>query len=263
MNATELYRAGRLRDAIDAQVQEVRSNPADQGKRLFLFELLAFAGELDRARRQIDAIKYDEAERDAAITTYRLLLDSEEKRRRLFREGLAPRHLAESPEHVRHRLEAVNLLRAGQRTQAKEVLARANEACPAVAGQLNGKAVAALRDCDDLLGTVLEVFVRGEYFWIPLEQIDGVAMTGPRSPRDLLWAPARLEMAGSTGEVFLPALYHGSHEHADDPIKLGRATEWESDADGPVLGVGLRTFLADEDAVTLLEWRELLVGTEA
>ena len=28
----------------------------------------------------------------------------------------------------------------------------------------------------------------------------------------------------------------------------------------PVLGVGLRTFLADDDAVTLLEWRQLQVS---
>ncbi len=49
MNATELYRAGKLQEAITAQVAEVKANPTDQGKRLFLFELLVFAGDLDRA----------------------------------------------------------------------------------------------------------------------------------------------------------------------------------------------------------------------
>ena len=41
---------------------------------------------------------------------------------------------------------------------------------------------------------VLEVFARGSYFWVPLEQIDSLAMSAPRVPRDLIWAPARLEM---------------------------------------------------------------------
>jgi type VI secretion system protein ImpE len=66
MNAGELYKAGRLAEAIEAQIQEVKANPIDNGKRLFLFELLAFAGDLDRARRQIDAVSYDDADLDMA-----------------------------------------------------------------------------------------------------------------------------------------------------------------------------------------------------
>jgi type VI secretion system protein ImpE len=54
MNASELFKTGMLSDAIAAQVQEVKSHPADHGRRLFLFELLAFAGDLDRARKQIE-----------------------------------------------------------------------------------------------------------------------------------------------------------------------------------------------------------------
>src|SRR5262245_43141677 len=63
MSASEAFKAGRLQEAIDAQIQEVRAHPADHGKRLFLFELAAFAGDLDRARRQIDAVKYDDPDR--------------------------------------------------------------------------------------------------------------------------------------------------------------------------------------------------------
>ena len=65
---------------------------------------------------------------------------------------------------------------------------------------------------------------------------------------------------GPEGDVFLPALYPGTHEHADDAVKLGRATDWKDGDAGPVLGVGLRTFLAGDDPITLLEWRELEVG---
>ena len=42
MNASELYKAGKLQEAVDAQIKEVKASPADQSKRLFLFELLAF-----------------------------------------------------------------------------------------------------------------------------------------------------------------------------------------------------------------------------
>src|SRR4051794_19670600 len=49
MTAGELFRAGQLTKAIEAQLQEVRSAPADKAKRFFLFELLSFAGDFDRA----------------------------------------------------------------------------------------------------------------------------------------------------------------------------------------------------------------------
>jgi type VI secretion system protein ImpE len=259
MSASESYRAGRLREAIDAQIAEVRAAPADTGKRLFLFELLAFAGELDRAQRQIDALQLNDPELSAAAASYRTLLDAERLRRRLFSEGLRPGFLLEPPEHVAQRLEAVNCLRAGKQAEAAELLHKANTGCAEFRGVLNGKSFEMLRDADDLFGTVLEVLARGRYFWVPLEQIETLALSPPRAPRDLLWAPARLEMNGSMGEVFVAVLYPGSHEHPDDEIKLGRKTDWKQAEGGPVLGVGLRDFLVGEDVLSVLEWRELEV----
>jgi type VI secretion system protein ImpE len=257
MNASELFKAGKLQEAIDAQIQEVKANPADHSRRLFLFELLAFAGDLDRARKQIDAVNYNELELDAAVLNYRKLLDSEEKRRRLYRDGLKPSFFADPPEHVQLRLEAVNRLRENRPAEAAAVLEKANAASPERKGELNGKAFDSFRDCDDLLGGVLEVMARGEYYWVPLEQVSSVGMAAPKFPRDLLWAPAQLEMGESAGSVFLPALYCGSHEHADPGVKLGRATDWKGVEGGPVLGVGAKMFMVGDDDVPLLEWRQL------
>src|SRR5207302_2659085 len=114
MSASESYKAGRLQEAIDAQLREVKAAPADTGKRLFLFELLSFAGDWERARRQLDAVRYDELEREATLESYRKVLDAEALRRRLFTEGLAPRFLVDPPEHAQTRLEAVNALRGNQ-----------------------------------------------------------------------------------------------------------------------------------------------------
>jgi type VI secretion system protein ImpE len=259
MNTTELYRAGKLQEAIDAQIKEVKAAPADQGKRLFLFELLAFAGDLDRAQRQIEAVQYGDVELDAAVLTYRKLLDAERLRRRLFSEGLAPKFFAEPPARVRMHLDALNLVREGRAGEAAALLREAADAAPPRAGTLNDKPFTALRDCDDVFGDVLEVMAHGTYYWVPLEQVEAVTMNAPKAPRDLLWVPARLEMRGAAGNVHLPALYPGSHEHADDLVKLGRVTDWKSTGGGPVVGVGLRTFLVDDNAVSLLEWRTLIL----
>jgi type VI secretion system protein ImpE len=102
---------------------------------------------------------------------------------------------------------------------------------------------------------------RGAYYWVPLEDVLALALNPPAYPRDLIWAPARLTLRdGEEGEVFLPALYPGSHEAADDALKLGRATDWKAEPDGPVLGVGRKTFLAGDDGVSLLEWRRLTLN---
>jgi type VI secretion system protein ImpE len=258
MNASDLYKQGKLPEAIEAQLRLVKEKPADHGQRLFLFELLAFAGDLDRAQRQIDAVQYGELELDAAVLAYRKLLDSERLRRRLFSESLIPKFFGEPPEHIRLRLEAVNRLRENRPAEAAEVLAKAAGACPDRKGNLNGKPFQSLRDCDDLFASVLEVMAQGQYYWVPLDQVESVTMNAPKAPRDLLWAPARLEMKDSAGNVHLPLLYPGSHEHSDNQVKLGRMTDWKSAEGGPVQGVGARVFLVDEDAMSLLDWRELV-----
>jgi type VI secretion system protein ImpE len=257
VTASELFKEGRLQEAIDAQLQDVKAKPGDHGRRLFLFELLAFAGELDRAGRQIDAVRYDDPDLEAATQSYRQLLQAEQYRRRVFAEGIMPQFLGRPPEWLGRRLEAVQALRGGQQAEAVRLLAEADAAAPPVRGTLNGKAVEGLRDCDDLFGPVLEVLAHGDYYWLPLEQVEVLTANPPKFPRDLLWFPARIEVRdGPRGDVFLPALYPGSHEHPDDQIKLGRATDWKQAEAGPVLGVGGRTFLVGDDAVSLLAWRE-------
>jgi type VI secretion system protein ImpE len=258
MNASELFKSGKLQAAIDAQLKEVKAVPADQSKRLFLFELLAFAGDIDRARRQSEAITYSEMELETANLEYRKLLDAEQARRRLFSDGVKPSFFGQPPEHIQQRLEAINRLREQQPTAAAELLAKANGAMPALSGHLNDKPFDSLRDCDDLFAYVLEVFARGVYYWVPLEQVSTLAMNPPKYPRDLLWVSARLELKDdSTGNVYLPALYPNSHTHAEDQVKLGRATDWKGTEGEPVLGAGARMYLVGDDAIGLLEWRTL------
>jgi type VI secretion system protein ImpE len=258
MSAAELFKAGKLPEAIAAQVQAVKETPADQAKRVFLFELLALSGDLDRARRQIEAVEYEEPEREMATAAYRKLLDAEQARRQLFSTGLAPKFLANPPEHFQLRLEAVSRLREGRAAEARAVLDQANALVPALHGQLNGKPFEGLRDGDDLFAFVLEVMSQGSYYWVPLEQVVSLAMNPPRFLRDQLWAPAVLEVRdGPTGDVFLPVFYPNSHEHPDLEIRLGRRNDWLTSEGAPVRGAGPRTFLVGDDAVDLLEWRQL------
>lgn len=262
MNASELYKSGQLQAAVTAQLQEVKNDPDNPTKRVFLFELLAFAGDLDRAQRQLEAVRVDDPDRQLSVMAYRQLLDSERARRKLLADGQPPKFLGESqPEHVRVRLEAVTCLRSGRPADAAPLLERANESLEQLEGYLNGIAFKGLRDCDDLLAGVLEVFARGAYYWVPLEQVFQIVIQPPKLTRELLWLPAQLQLVdGEEGGVFLPALYCGSHEYADDKIRLGRQTDWKATDGGPTLGAGLKTFIAGEEGVPVLEWRHLAIA---
>lgn len=263
MTADESFKAGRLQEAVDAQLQAVKKDPLDHGKRLFLFELLAFQGELDRAGKQIDAIEFEDPERNAAKAAYNRLLQAERTRRQLFAEGTPPKYLDEPPAHVPLRLKAAEALRQNNLSEASTLLAQAAASMPEVHGELNGKPFELLVDCDDLFGTVLEVISStGAYFWVPLEQVDKLVVQGPRYPRDLLWAPAHLTVKkGDEGEVYLPVLYPDSYAHPKEEVKLGRVTEWQADEGAPVRGHGMRVFLVDEAGVNLLDWRTLNISS--
>jgi type VI secretion system protein ImpE len=257
MTATDLFKAGKLDEAVAAQLQEVKAHPGDHGKRLFLFELLAFSGDWERARRQLEVVKYDDVQLEAATQAYANLVKAEEKRQLVFRDGTPPQFLAEPPAHVKPRLEALNWLLQGKQAEAARALTEADTLAPLLGGQLNGKPFEGLRDGDDLLGVVLEVMAHGNYFWVPLDQVELLSTNPPRFPRDLLWLPAHMETAGAAGEVFLPTLYPGSSGQTDPQVRLGRMTDWKQEPGGPIRGLGSKTFLAGEEAVTLLDWRQL------
>lgn len=263
MNASELFQAGQLQAAIDAQIQKVRSSPADQAARLFLFELMLFTGDIDRARKQVDVLRYEEPKAQAAIEMYKFALDAEQARRRVLAGSEQPKSLMPAPDHVLQRFEALKRFASNDAAGGAALLASANDMLPDLKAQINGKSFEELRDADDLFGTVIEVFgPNGLYCWVPLEQVESLTMNAPRFPRDVLLIAANLTLKeGPSGDVLIPATYPGSHAQADDALRLGRATDWIGDEGQPLRGVGGKLFLTGETETSpLLHWREVIVA---
>lgn len=252
--AAELFKQGRLDDAVTVQLAAVKADPADQAKRLFLFELLLLAGDLDRALRQIEAIHYGD-NRDLGLSVYKRFVRAEQVRRQVFTGLTEPKFFGSPPDHCRLRLDALAALKSGNEAEASAKLLTAAEQAPRVSGSVNGKAVHEFRDADDLFGNVLEVVVQDQYYWVPLENVLRLKVDKPQYARDLVAMTAHVEVTiGGAGEVLLPALYPSAS--ADPAVRLGRATDWRTLNGGAVLGLGLRTFAADEDAIPLPEITE-------
>src|SRR6202012_4898252 len=84
MTPQELYRAGELDQATKALGEELRSNPLDAKRRTFLFELLCFAGEWDRAEKQLDVLASQDIKNAPSMMLYRSAIHAERTRQEMF-----------------------------------------------------------------------------------------------------------------------------------------------------------------------------------
>jgi type VI secretion system protein ImpE len=264
VTAQELFQAGRLADAVQAMTAEVKANPADVERRYRLFAFVCFAGDLERADRQLDALGAQDPQLEMSGRVYRNLLASEMRRRMAFEANDDPMLPPDPPEHAVRRKEALAAVRAKDAAGASRLLDEAAAASPDLSGTADGRRFTSIRDADDLLASVLEVYAGGRYLWLPFERIRSLTLSAPRHVLDLLWASASLEdVDGTQASVHVPALYPGSWTSGVDAIRMGRATDWTA-ASGVQRGAGQRIFDAsfapgapDDGEIPILSLRTL------
>ena len=234
MQARELFKSGKLDEAIEALGGEVRDNPGDAQRRAFLFELLCFAGNYDRAEKQLGVLSRNGRDAEMGALLYHAALHADRLRQDMFDKQSFP-----------------------------------SSAARVVGGTLNGKPFKTIEDADPRIGPRLELFAAGQYSWMPFEHIATVRAEPPKRLRDLLWMPA-IVRPGETftglemGEVLLPVIAPLSWQYDDGDVRLGRVTEWTRGEDGAAVPVGQKILLVDGEEFPMLELRELeIVRTPA
>jgi type VI secretion system protein ImpE len=255
MTAKQLFEAGKLAEALAAAGDEIKKRPLDEACRWFLAELLCFAGELDRADKQLDLISTQDPKSIAGAALFRQLVRAELARQEFFRDGRVPEFLGVPGPVLKAHLAASIELRLGNPSGAASILAKARDETPTVTGSCNGAAFENLLDQDDLCAPFLEVLTStGKYYWVALETIDNLEFRPPKRPRDLLWRQAEMSVHGGPyGDVYVPCLYAGTAASSDDLFRLGRATDWSSEEAGPVRGTGQRVFLIGDQDRSIME----------
>jgi type VI secretion system protein ImpE len=222
-----LFDAGKLNEAIEALGAELRQNHSDIQRRTFLFELLCFSGNWERADKQLDILAGSDKDKRLGSLLYRAAIAAEKTRHEKF---------------------------AAKKDDPEEL--------PTVSGTLNGRMFLSLEDADPRIGARLEILAGENYMWIPLEQISLIEMLPPKRLRDLLWAPATIHAAPGfgqdLGEILLPVLSPFSSAHADNDVRLGRMTVWEEG-----IPFGQKMLLVDGEEIPLLELRKLEISRPA
>lgn len=259
MDSHEHFQAGRLDQAIEAALHDVKQHPTELPRRSFLCELLCYTADLERADKQLDVLSTQDPELAVGVALFRQLIRAEQARRQFFAEGRLPEFVGLPTEPQKLSLQASIEIREGHVETAAKLLDEAEQARPHPRGTCDGQAFDDFRDLDDLLNSSLEVLTsNGKYFWIPAERVERIEFRTPRFPRDLLWVPVHMVVRdGPDGEVYLPTLYVGSHAEQDDALRLGRATDWRGGEGEPVRGFGQRTLLVGEEARPVLELKEI------
>src|ERR1700674_3160606 len=136
MKAEDLFRAGKVDEAIGMLGADLRDDPANHRKRTFLFELLCFAGEYERAEKQLDLLGDQNKDAMLGSLLYRGALSAERTRQEMFQNTKLP---------------------------------QPKLATPAVSGLLNGKPFQSISDADPRIGPKREVVAAGDYLWIGFE----------------------------------------------------------------------------------------------
>jgi type VI secretion system protein ImpE len=258
MDARQLFDAGKLAAAIEQLNQKVRAHPADPKLRTFLFEMLCFAGDYDRAQRQLEVLSQLDTKAEVGTMVYRGALAAEQARMAVMTEDQLPTFLLEPPAFASMYLAALHRLREGNAREARGILLEAMEAQPAIQGKIDGIPFTDFGDADPFLAPFLEVIINERYIWVPFVQLKRFTLTTPQRLRDLLWAEATLETVGGPARnVLLPVLYTGSFRHPNEQVRLGRATEWEDLGEKLVRGRGQRMFLIDDEEKPMLQSRQV------
>ena len=241
--AKTLLEAGNLKGATEAALAFVKSNPTNPSARIFLFELSIFAGDWERAKRQLDVIGHQDTTAMIGSKILEQCVLAEGKRADFFAKGAKPEFLATPPDYVYGILTANNLVREGNLTKAREILDQVDEQRPDFPCKVNGANGADFRDYNDLTSGVLEVIIKDSYVWVPFEQIEKITFFEPKSLRDRFWRQASLETDnGTNGEVFIPALYNDSWRSGDDAVRLGKAADWRELGEDIYIGEGTKLF---------------------
>jgi type VI secretion system protein ImpE len=223
----ELFKAGKVREAVQALTSYLREHPSDKVQRTFLFELLCFCGEYVRAEKQLAVLAGGSPDKETGSIVYYAALHAEKTRHEIFEKKIFPLDQASSSP-----------------------------------GSLNGKPFSEILDADPDIGARLEVFAAGSCVWIPFEHVASLEMSPPRQLRDTLWAPALVQAGPSfrgmdLGEVLIPAIYPFSWKKEDENLWLGRITDWSPDEQGREIPTGQKMLLVDGEEFPFLEVRSL------
>lgn len=267
-----LLKGGSLHQGLQEVERRIRRQPDVLEHRLLCFDLLCLLGEWKRAIGQLQICARLDPERTPEAHLYKGLVQSELFRADVFAAKRRPVLPAEGCTWLDMQLRALALYAEGNLEASDTVREQALEQAEELSGQITDgrehtekNTFQWITDSDSRLGPALELFVAGQYRWMPFSAVTRLRIAVPQTPRDLVWLPVRVEVHpgpeadGTMLAGFLPVRYPGSEFEADS-IRLSRETRWKTIGRTAVTGLGQKMWSTDKGDFAACDVRELNSG---
>lgn len=243
---------------LDLQAQ-IRRDASSAKLRIHLFQLLCVMGLWQRALEQLQLCAQLDAKALPMAQTYREAIRCESFRTEVFAGKRTPQVMGKPPAWIGSLVEALRHDAAGHASAANDMRAEAMEAAEPTACSIDGVACQWVMDGDARLGPVCEVFVNGQYYWLPFESCAGIQIDEPTDMRDLVWSAAEL-LLPNEGRVpaLIPTRYPEplqSKLDNTDQLKQSRGTDWTEAAPDIWFGAGQRIWMSDVGEHPILHTR--------
>ncbi|WP_062064917.1 type VI secretion system accessory protein TagJ [Cellvibrio sp. OA-2007] len=262
MQATAVKKTHSHDIAIAVQIEQlyadIRNHPGKVEYRIHLAQLLMVNGQWNKALQQLQTAAQLDTKAAAMAQSYRALIQAETAREQVFQGLVNPQHIS-SPDDWEILLAESLVARAHHQLDAAEkFLQQAFNDAPACAFTIDGSAAAWIADGDSRLGPVCEVFINGQYFWIPFNKIHQITIEAPQDLRDLVWIPATITLTDFSRHFgFLPSRYPLSYAQANDQLSLASLTEWAAIDEHSWAGLGQKILVTNHGEYPLLAVRTL------
>jgi type VI secretion system protein ImpE len=257
--AAELsLKAGDPAGALAHLQEQVRAQPSDAKLRVFLFQLLCVLGQWERALSQLDVASTLDPGALAMAQMYGDAVRCEPVRREVFEGRKSPMIFGQPDEWLALLIESLLLAGQNRIAESNDLRARAFDAAPTTAGDIDGRPFEWIADADSRLGPVLEAVINGRYYWVPFARLTKVDLEAPEDLRDVVWTPAHLEFEnGGESLALIPTRYAGSETADDMALAMARKTLWSEAAADVHFGLGQRILTTDAEDVPLMDIRKI------
>ena len=191
---------------------------------MFLFQLLALAGEWDKAKTQLQTLASLSPEAQMLSVAYGQAIEAERLRARVFA-GEAEMPLLHQADWAVPLARSLALFAQGKTDEAEAARDEAFDAAPDMPGVLNDEAFEWIADADARFGPAFEAIINGRYGLVPFDAVESIKSDGPRDLRDLIWYPVTIAFRqGQSIAAMLPVRYPGSETSTDTAVRLARTT---------------------------------------
>ena len=256
----DALRSGDLSGALAVVKDEIRSSPNDPELRLMLLHLSALSGNWEGAERQLKVYGELSSDEDKQLLTLMVssLIECEAKRNAVFSGEAEPVLFGDPLPWAAELIQMHRHLAAGEYEAAARCRELVVEGAGPVPGEIDGSKFDWLGDTDWRFCALFEVVLGGSYCWLPIQRLQRVMISEPKSLRDLIWCPANFVFTnGGDSPGFILTRYPGSEKSEVEDLVMARGTVWEEAAPGIVLAKGQRVLTDGEKDYSLLDVRRI------